>query len=272
MACIASELYFQYNKNHPILENVNFSIPAGKYTVILGKNGCGKSTLIKVIMGLLPVSDGKVIVNNFDISTQKGIFYLRKHFGIVFQNPDNQFVSPVLEDDIRFGLDNHKIPKSEQAARIEDALNQVYLQGFEKRHIATLSGGQKQRAAVAGILALEEDVLIFDEATSMLDPDGKTKMIQCIKDLRSKKRSIIMVTQNTEDAVDADYILLMAEHQVIAEGTPKEILPNIALLKKAGVQIPFPIKVYYDLKHQGIALNNCPLTNQDLFEAICNLN
>ncbi len=272
MSFIASELYFQYNKNQPILENVNFSIPAGKYTVILGKNGCGKSTLIKVIMGLLPVSGGKVIINGFDISTQEGLFYLRKHCGIVFQNPDNQFVSPVLEDDIRFGLDNHKIPESEQTNRIKNALDQVYLQGFEKRNTATLSGGQKQRAAVAGILALEEDVLIFDEAVSMLDPDGKTKMIQCIKNLRAKNRTLIMVTQTTEDAVDADYLLLMAEHQVIAAGSPKEILPDIGLLKRSGVQIPFPIKVYYDLNAQGISLNNCPLTNQELFEAICNLN
>lgn len=272
MSCTVSELYFRYNKNQPILENVNFSIPTGKYTVILGKNGCGKSTLIKVIMGFLPISEGKVYINGYDISTQTGVSHLRKHCGIIFQNPDNQFVSPVLEDDIRFGLDNHKVPESEQSNRIKSALDQVYLHGFEKRNTKTLSGGQKQRAAAAGIIALEEDVLIFDEATSMLDPDGKTQMIQCIKDLRKENRTIIMVTQNTEDAVDADYILLIAEHQVIAAGTPKEIFPNIDLLKKTGVQIPFPVKVYYDLKNQGIALNNCPLTNQELFEALCSLN
>ena len=273
MDCIVgSNIYFQYNKDQPILENINFSIPSGKITAILGKNGCGKSTLIKLIMGFIPLSKGKIIVNGFDITTKNGLFYLRKHCGIVFQNPDNQFVSPVVEDDIRFGLDNHRIPESEQSSRINSALEKVYLRGFEKRIVSTLSGGQKQRAAAAGILALEDDILIFDETTSMLDPDGKEQMIQCIKNFRSENRTVIMITQNTEDSVDADHILLMSEHQIIAAGTPKEILPDIVLLKKAGVQIPFPVRVFHDLKNRGIFLEYCPLTNQDLAEALCGLN
>lgn len=273
MDCIiGSNIYFQYHKNQPILENINFSIPSGKITAILGKNGCGKSTLIKLIMGFLPLSNGKIIVNGFDITTKIGLFYLRKHCGIVFQNPDNQFVSPVLEDDIRFGLDNHKIPEPEHPYRVNCALKMVFLQGFEKRNTATLSGGQKQRAAAAGILALEDDILIFDEATSMLDPDGKVKMIRCIKNFRSENRTIIMITQNTEDTVDADYLLLMADHQIIARGTPKEILPDIDLLNKAGIQIPFPIQVFHDLKKRGFFLKDCPLTNHELAEAICSLN
>ena len=273
MDCIVgSNIYFQYHKNQPILENINFSIPSGKITAILGKNGCGKSTLIKLIMGFLPLTKGKIIVNGCDITTKYGLFNLRKHCGIVFQNPDNQFVSPVIEDDIRFGLDNHQIPESEQSIRINNALDKVYLQGFERRITSTLSGGQKQRAAAAGILALEGDILFFDEATSMLDPDGKEKMIQCIKNIRSENRTVIMITQNTEDSVDADYLLLMADHQIIAAGTPKEILPDIDLLKKAGIQIPFPVQVFHDLQYRGIFLDYCPLTTPELAEAICRLN
>ena len=273
MDCIVgSNIYFQYNKDQPILENINFSIPSGKITAILGKNGCGKSTLIKLIMGFLPLSKGKIIVNGFDITTKNGLFHLRKHCGIVFQNPDNQFVSPVLEDDIRFGLNNHKIPESEHSYRINYALKSVFLQGFEKKNTATLSGGQKQRAAAAGILALEDDILIFDEATSMLDPDGKAKMIECIRNFRSENRTIIMITQNTEDSVDADHLILMAEHQILAEGTPKEILPDIDLLNQASIQVPFPIRVFHDLKKRGIYLEDCPLKIQDLAEDICRLN
>ena len=273
MDCIVgSNIYFQYHKNQPILENINFSIPSGKITAILGKNGCGKSTLIKLIMGFLPLSKGKIIVNGCDITTKEGLYYLRKHCGIIFQNPDNQFVSPVVEDDIRFGLDNHRIPESEHSNRINCALKKVYLQGFEKRNTASLSGGQKQRVAAAGIFALESDIIFFDEATSMLDPDGRAKMIQCIKNMRSENRTVIMITQNTEDSIDADHLLLMADHQIIAAGTPKEILPDIDLLKKAGIQIPFPVQIFHDLKNRGIFFTKCPLTNQELAEAICSLN
>lgn len=267
---VGSNLNFEYSKDNPVLENINFTIPSGKLTVILGQNGSGKSTLVRLIMGLLPINKGEIFINNTDITTTKGLYYLRKHSGIVFQNPDNQFVSPILEDDICFGLGNHKVPESEHAHRIQNALSKVYLQGFEKRNLSSLSGGQKQRAAIAGILALEDDILIFDESTSMLDPDGKDKMLQCLQDLRSSNSTIIMVTQKTEEAIDADYILLIAEHQIIAADTPKKILTDIDLLTKAGVKIPFPVRVYYDLKKNGIILDHCPLTNQGLTEAICN--
>ena len=264
------EVHYQYKNNQIIIDNLDFSIKEGSLTAILGKNGCGKSTLIKLMTALLPLKNGIIMANGTDINTSAGSEYLRKHCGIVFQNPDNQFVSPIISDDIRFGLKNHKISSSEYDDRIKMALEKVKLSGFENRLVSTLSGGQKQRAAAAGILAIENNILFFDEATSMLDPDGRMEMIQCIKNLKNNNCTIIIITQNIDDVFIADKVLLMSEHKILAAGSVREILTDYELLSKAGVQIPFPVRVYHDLKNQGIHLPFCPLTIDELSEAVCN--
>lgn len=263
------EIQFQYQENQDIISHLDFSIKAGSLTAILGKNGCGKSTLLKLITALLPLNHGIILANGTNINTQTGSKYLRKHCGIVFQNPDNQFVSPIIADDIRFGLENHKIPKSEFDDRIHKALEQVNLSGFENRTVSTLSGGQKQRAAAAGILAVENDILFFDEATSMLDPDGRMEIIQCINDLKKNNCTIIIITQNIEDVLFADEVFLMSDHNILATGSVREIFTDYELLSEAGIQIPFPVRVYHDLQNRGIHLPFCPLTNEELAEAVC---
>lgn len=263
------EVHFQYRKNRNIIDNLDFSIKEGTITAILGKNGCGKSTLIKLMTALLPLKNGTILVNGTDINTSAGSDFLRKHCGIVFQNPDNQFVSPVIADDIRFGLRNHKISISEYDIHIQKALAQVKLSGFENRLVSTLSGGQKQRAAAAGILAVENNILFFDEATSMLDPDGRMEMIQCIKNLKKNARTIIIITQNIDDVFIADEILLMSDQKILAAGSIREILTDYKLLSEAGIQIPFPVRVYHDLQNHGIHLPYCPLTNEELSETLC---
>ena len=219
-----SGIGFQYGNNTAVLKGADFTIEQGKMTAILGRNGCGKSTLARLITALLPLTEGTLTVHGADVRSPDSLKIIREHCGIVFQNPDNQFVSPVVEDDIKFGLVNHHIPESEHKSRIQEALEAVNLSGFEKRNITTLSGGQKQRAAAAGILSLGNDILIFDEASSMLDPDGKAELGKCIEEQRDSGKTVIIITQYIRDIIHADRILLMAEGRIIAAGSPREIL------------------------------------------------
>ena len=268
----AVNLSFKYKKGITVLDNIDLLIERGKKTAILGKNGSGKSTLMKLITGLLQANNGKLLINGYDINSTEGKKYIREHFGIVFQNPDNQFVSPIVEEDIKFGLKNHRISKEEYASRINDSLNKVNLQGYEKKTINTLSGGQKQRAATADILAIHPDIFIFDESTSMLDPLGRSEVLNCIHNLENENKTIIVITQNVDDILDADFIYLFADHKILASGKPDEILTDYSTLEHAGIQIPFPVRVYFDLKKKGINLPFCPLTLEKLAEELCSLN
>ena len=269
---ICTQVGFQYKKNQPVLENINCRIESGKLTAIIGRNGCGKSTLVKLIAALLPLTAGSITIGGTDISTKNGLNLVRQHCGIVFQNPDNQFVSPIIEDDISFGLNNHHIPEEEQKQRMADALEAVGLSGFEKRSITSLSGGQKQRAAIAGILAMDCDILIFDEAASMLDPEGKTEVLQVIDSLKNQNKTIIVVTQNISDVLNADQIILIDHHQIKKDGNAREVLTDYDALHQAGIEIPFPVRVYHDLAQNGIHLKRTPLTEEELAEELCSWN
>ena len=268
----ASDISFQYRENKKSIENINFSIEPGKITAILGKNGSGKTTIIRLILALLPLNEGKIYINNVDLQSKDGIKYIRKQCGIVFQNPDNQFVSPILEDDIKFGLSNHCIPESLHSDCVKSALDKVNLSGFEKRKISTLSGGQKQRAAAAGILAIDNNILFFDEAGSMLDPNGKAELRKLIEELRNQNKTIVLVSQNIDDVITADRIILISDHRIICSGSAREVLTDYEKLTEAGIQIPFAVRVYKDLLQKGIKLKKCPLTIDELAEEIWNLN
>ena len=268
---IGSNIGFRYGNDAPVLEHADFVFKSGKTTAILGKNGCGKSTLAKLILALLPHHEGKLTVRDLDVNTQKGLAEVRKHCGIVFQNPDNQFVSPIIEDDIRFGLENHGVPEKDQPELIRKALAEAGLSGFEKRNISTLSGGQKQRAAFAGILAIGNDILIFDEATAMLDPEGKAELLSCLEDQKSSGKTVIIITQDPDDVLCADTILLMNGGMIKASGAPRDVLTDASLLSECGVRVPFPVRVYHDLLENGIRLPHCPLTRKELSEEICSL-
>lgn len=263
-------LCFRYN-NNTVLDHINISIEQGKKTAILGRNGSGKSTLMKLISGLLPTSSGNIYVNGYDISSNEGMKYIREHCGIVFQNPDNQFVSPIVEEDIKFGLKSHRISKDEFSLRIKTSLEKVNLAGYEKKCINNLSGGQKQKTAIAGILAMNSDILIFDESTSMLDPYSRKEILECMHTLQNDNKTIIVITQNINDVIDADYIYLLADRKIIASGTPNEVLTDTNKLEHAKIQIPFSVKIYRDLLKNGINLSSCPLSLEKLAEEICSL-
>lgn len=188
---------------------------------------------------------------------------------MVFQNPDNQFVSSIVEEDIAFGLENYEVPRNEIPDKVSRALQLVDMEDYEKRAPSSLSGGQKQRIALAGVLALEPDVVIFDEATAMLDPDGRQEVLEIMHRLHRAGKTIIAITHYVEEAVDADTIILMREGTIIASGKPQDILTDVQLLSRAKIMPPIPVRVYYDLLALGIRLNSCPLTNKELAEKIC---
>ena len=195
---------------------------------------------------------------------------------MVFQNPDNQFVSSVLEEDIAFGLENAQVPEREVTSKVKAALELVGLEGYEKRSPSSLSGGQKQRAALAGVLALNPEILIFDEATSMLDPKGRREVLAEMKKLRDCGKTVVMITHDVEEAALADRVILMGcpngqkdTNTVLAQGSARIILADCGLLKQAGILPPMAVRMYEDLKQAGIELNRCPLTKEELAEALC---
>lgn len=274
-----SELEFSYfwdGESIPVFEKVNIELNVGEWTAILGCNGSGKSTLVRLMNGLLPVQKGSLFINEINAGNPANKWELCRKCGMVFQNPDNQFVSSVLEEDIAFGLENAQVPEEEAVRRGKAALELVGLEGYEKRSPASLSGGQKQRAALAGVLALNPEILIFDEATSMLDPKGRREVLTEMKKLRSRGKTVVMITHDVEEAVLADRVILMGcpngqktPNTVLAQGSVREILTDSGLLKQAGILPPMAVRMYEDLKQAGIELNRCPLTKEELAEELC---
>ena len=251
------------------LQDVDITIAQGEFVAILGCNGSGKSTLVKHFNALLQLQQGALKVAQIDVGNTEEIWLLRRFCGMVFQNPDNQFVSSVVEEDIAFGLENYEVPRGEFPARVRSALALVEMDGYEKRVPNSLSGGQKQRVALAGVLALEPEIIIFDEATAMLDPSGRQEVVKIMHKLHKTGKTIIAITHYVEETVAADKIILMHQGRVLACGHPRAILTDLDLMKKAELIPPLPVRLYYDLQQAGVNLSNCPLTNEEFVEAIC---
>lgn len=252
------------------LKNISFKIEKGKFISIVGMNGCGKSTLVKHLNALIPLQNGELTIASLDCRNNKNIYKIRQKCGMVFQNPDNQFVSTVVKEDIEFSLKNHNIKYDDKT--IDDVLTLVGLKGFEKRDILTLSGGQKQRLALAGILCVKPDIIILDEATSMLSPNSRKEVLDIIQKLHKETDiTFIMITQYAEETVNADRIIVMNEGKIIESGVPEEIYSNEELIEKSQISLPYCVKIYNDLKKAGIFLDECPLNNERLVELLCRL-
>ena len=263
---------YDYSDSKCSLNGVSIDVHEGELVAVLGHNGCGKSTLIKHFNALLDLQKGELTVAGLDAKCEANIIKLRRTVGMVFQNPDNQFVSSIVEEDVAFGLENYGVSYSEIPEKVSVALKNVGLEGFEKRSPSMLSGGQKQRVALAGVLAVDPDILVFDEVTSMLDPDGRCEVLSILKQLHEKRhKTIVMITHYIDEAVFADRVYLMHDGKMLASGTPREMLTDLELLGKAGLTPPLPVRMYHDLKDNGIELPFCPLTNDELTEAICRL-
>jgi energy-coupling factor transport system ATP-binding protein len=252
------------------IRDVDIEVNEGELIAVLGHNGCGKSTLIKHINALLIPQSGELTVAGISVGEKTDIWVLRRKAGMVFQNPDNQFVSSVVEDDVAFGLENYLVSRELIPELVSLSLSRVDMQGYEKKSPQMLSGGQKQRVAIAGVLALDPEILIFDEATAMLDPEGRSEILGIIRRLKeSREKTIVMVTHYVEESVMADRIILMKEGKVLAQGTPGEILPDEELLALSGLKPPMPCRIYNELKKEGIELERCPMTDEELNDLIC---
>lgn len=250
----------------PALSEVSLEIKRGEWVAIIGHNGSGKSTLAKTINGLLLPQSGSIQVGNMDLN-EGNIWDIRKMVGMVFQNPDNQFVGSTVEDDVAFGMENQGIPREEMLVRVADALEQVRMSDFKTREPARLSGGQKQRVAIAGVVALRPDIIILDEATSMLDPEGREEVIATIKKIKEQSNlTVLSITHDIDEAANANRVLVMKEGRLIDEGTPEKIFSAGPKLVELGLDLPFPEKLKAALKARGIPVPAEYLTEEGMVE------
>ena len=261
------EITFNYHDDDKkALDNVSLSINPGEWVALIGHNGSGKSTLAKTINGLIRPTAGEILINGEKL-TEENLWDMRRMIGMVFQNPDNQFVGSTVEDDVAFGLENQGIPREEMLVRVKDALERVRMSEFTLREPSMLSGGQKQRVAIAGVVALRPDVIILDEATSMLDPEGRAEVIQTIKKIKEESNlTVISITHDIDEAAFANRVLVMNSGQLVAQGTPEEIFSGNRELVEQGLDIPFPEKLKAALEDREIEVPQEYLTEERLVD------
>jgi len=262
------DIHYRYHEDdaREALAGVSLEIRRGEWLAIIGHNGSGKSTLAKVMNGLIEANTGSVVVNG-KVLTEETVFEARRTVGMVFQNPDNQFVGTTVEDDIAFGLENIGLPREEMLERVTKVLDMVKMSEFRTKEPARLSGGQKQRVAIAGVTALEPEVIILDEATSMLDPKGRLEVISTIQKLhKEKKITVISITHDLDEAAQADRVVLMEQGQIQQIGTPKEIFKLGSKLVEKGLDVPFAEKLIEALRERGINVPEEYLDEEGLVE------
>ncbi|WP_142427230.1 energy-coupling factor ABC transporter ATP-binding protein [Enterococcus durans] len=259
---------YKYQPDDPrfALKDISFTINQGEWIAIIGHNGSGKSTLAKTINGLLLPESGTVKVGK-QLLNEENIWSIRRMVGMVFQNPDNQFVGSTVEDDVAFGLENQGIPREEMVVRVKDALEKVRMSDFAKREPARLSGGQKQRVAIAGVVALRPDIIILDEATSMLDPEGREEVISTIKKIKEESNlTVISITHDIDEAANANRIFVMKQGELVNEGTPEEIFSAGPKLINLGLDLPFPEKLKSALKQRGFVVPEEYMTEEGMVD------
>lgn len=266
---------FSYSKKEEnavyALKGVSFAIEKGEFVSVVGRNGCGKSTLAKLLNGLFEPSSGKVTVCGYDTENEDTIFEIRKRAGMVFQNPDNQMVATIVEDDIAFGPENLGVPPEEIEIRVASALDTVGMSEYRHATASKLSGGQKQRIAIAGVLSMEPEILIFDEATSMLDPKGRGEVMSVAKKLNAQGITVINITHNMDEVVMGDRVLALNDGQLVFDGTPKELFKDVEILKRAKLDLPPVAKFRNMLIERGIKVSEDILQSSELVEEIWQL-
>lgn len=270
----AENITYSYSdeSNFPAVKDVSFSAKKGELIAFVGCNGSGKTTFARLFNGLLKLQQGKLNVAGLDLSDHKHLWELHKHCGMIFQNPENQFISPLIEEDTSFALENYDWPAEEIPYLVKNALEQIGLAGYEKKSTFMLSGGQKQKLAIAGILVINPQIIIFDESTSMLDPHGKKNVMDLILSLhRKRNKTLIIITHSMKEAAFADRIVVFKEGRIIADGKPRDIFQDNKIMNSAGLEPPLSVKFYLDLKKKGIVLKNCPLNEEELTEMLCTL-
>jgi energy-coupling factor transport system ATP-binding protein len=264
--------FFYPGEETATLKNVSLDVYKGEWLSIVGHNGSGKSTLAKLLNGLLLPNEGTVNVSEYVTARQDDIWEIRRQVGMVFQNPDNQFVGTSVQDDIAFGLENFGVPREEMIKRINESVQRVGMEAFLNQEPHQLSGGQKQRVAIAGILAQKPSVIVLDEATSMLDPIGRIEVMETVRELNQNEGiTVISITHDLEEALSADRVVVMKMGEKAAEGKPDSIFQQRELLKSAGLDLPFSLKLSEALRRQGVELDRGYLTQEELVDALWKL-
>lgn len=264
--------YDNDNESGIAVDGVSFDIKKGEFVVILGRNGSGKSTIAKHMNALLLPSGGKVYVDGLDTQEAANVWNIRNSAGMVFQNPDNQIVATIVEEDVAFGPENMGVEPGEIRKRVDESLKRVNMYDYRKHAPHLLSGGQKQRVAIAGILAMRPKCIILDEPTAMLDPSGRKEVIKTIKELNSEFGiTIVLITHFMEEAAQADRIIVMDKGKVIMEGTPREIFSKVETMKSIGLDVPQMTELSYELNKSGVNINTEILTIDEMVNALCQL-
>ena len=268
------DLVFEYIKSEDgqavrAIDGISFTVEKGSFTAVIGQNGSGKSTLAKNINGLLTPTSGKVFVDGMDTSMEENIWDVRQKVAMVFQNPDNQIVSSIVEDDVAFGPENLGVDPEEIRKRVDEALKGVGMYDFRKKAPHMLSGGQKQRIAIAGAVAMEPECIVFDEPTAMLDPKGRREVLSVIKKLNAKGITVLLITHFMEEAAQADKIIVMDCGVVKMQGTPREIFLRGQELKELSLDVPPAVDLAMKLRERNISVPEGILTIDDMVKHLC---
>ncbi|WP_194191689.1 energy-coupling factor transporter ATPase [Clostridium chrysemydis] len=254
------------------LKDINLSVKKGEFLVVLGHNGSGKSTVAKHMNALLIPSDGNVYVDELNTRDEDNVWDIRSKAGMVFQNPDNQMVATIVEDDVAFGPENLGIDPLEIRKRVDESLEKVGMSEYKRHAPHLLSGGQKQRVAIAGILAMQPDCIILDEPTAMLDPSGRKEVIKNIKEINKEYGiSIVLITHYMDEAAEADRIVVVDDGKAIMEGTPKKIFSNVEKMKEVGLDVPQVTELSYELNKAGISIDREIINVDEMVDALCQL-
>lgn len=264
------DLCFSYDDKIMAVDHVSFSIEEGSYTTIIGHNGSGKSTLAKLLIGLLEKKSGEITIADLPLD-EEHLYDIREKVGVVFQNPDNQFIGSTVADDIAFGLENHQVPTEEMQNLIEEFAKKVGMSDFLNSEPTKLSGGQKQRVAIAGVLAMNLNIIILDEATSMLDPKGKVEINELIEQLHKKTNlTIVSITHDMEEVTKSDHVVVLDDGKVKMQGKPCEVLLNEDELVASKLDIPFALKLQKELGNAGIEVKK-QITIEGIVDELCQL-
>jgi energy-coupling factor transport system ATP-binding protein len=274
---ICNKLVYKYPQSEEeqpkiAIDGLDLEVNKGEFLVVLGHNGSGKSTFAKHINALLIPTEGEVYVDGLQTSLERNLWSIREVAGMVFQNPDNQIVATIVEEDVAFGPENLGIDPKEIRKRVDESLTNVQMYEYRKHAPHLLSGGQKQRVAIAGILAMMPKCIVFDEPTAMLDPFGRKEVIRTIKEINKKHGiTIILITHNMEEAVEADRIVVMDSGKIVMNGKPREIFSNVPIMKKIGLDVPQVTELAYELNQKGINIGSDILTIDEMVNALCQL-
>ena len=256
-------------KEEKVLKDINIEIEKGSFTAILGHNGSGKSTLAKHFNAILLPSGGKVYVKGMDTADENNIFNIRQSAGVVFQNPDNQMVAALVEDEVAFAPENLGVEPKEIRRRVDECLEIVNMTKYAQSSPSKLSGGQKQRVAIASVLAMNPEILILDEPTAMLDPKGRSEVIKTIKMLNEEKDiTVVLITHYMDEAAQADRTVVIDDGEIVLDGTPKEVFKNVEKLKSLGLDVPQVTELAYELRKMGIEISDDVLTVDECFDEI----